>query len=164
MKKTAILTCLICLLSSGAVFAATEDRQGWQPPQPPTAEMIKERKAREAAFEQKLGLTEAQKEKAHKLRVKGHKEMRPVMEKLKAKQQEAEAVKRSRIAIRDQEARLAVLDAEIQKLQKQANAIRKKNMKEFESILTADQKKILKQMKEEGRQKFEQRSKCTDKI
>ena len=29
-------------------------------------------------------------------------------------------------------------------------------MKEFESILTKDQKKILEEMKKEGRQKFEQ--------
>ena len=41
-----------------------------------------------------------------------------------------------------------------EKLEKQANQIRKQNMKDFESILTRDQKKILKQMKKEGRENF----------
>ena len=34
----------------------------------------------------------------------------------------------------------------------------------IKSIKKKAEKKILKRMKEEGRQKFEQRSKCTDKI
>ena len=57
----------------------------------------------------------------------------------------------------------------IQELEKQANSIRKQNMKDFESILTRDQKKILKQMKKEGRQRFEERKKlcpppCPEKV
>jgi hypothetical protein len=39
-------------------------------------------------------------------------------------------------------------------LEKKAHDIRKANMKEFESILTRNQKKILKQMKSEGRKKY----------
>ena len=53
-----------------------------------------------------------------------------------------------------QEEKLAVIDKELAKLEKQANQIRKQNMKDFESILTRDQKKILKQMKKEGRENF----------
>lgn len=126
---------------------------------PSKEEMIQRRKAREAEFEQKLGLTEAQKVKAKELRIKGREKMKPVIEEIKAKKQEAKMVKMSRIAVEFQEEKLAVIDAEIKVLEKKANEIRKQNMKDFESILTREQKKILKQMKKEGRQKFEARCK-----
>ena len=112
------------------------------------------RKAREAAFEKKLGLTEEQKIKARDLRVKGHEKMRPIMEQIKAKKQEAEMVKRSRISVQMQEEKLAKIEIELKALEKQAMEIRKANFKEFESILTKDQRKILKQMKKEGKKKY----------
>ncbi len=181
MKKLAILMCGLCLLSSVSYAAAVDNakavnednkavestvpaNEGIKRERPSKEEMIKLRKAREAAFEQKLGLTEAQKTEARELRLKAHQQMKPIMEQLMAKKQEAEMVKRSRLATWAQEEKLAVLDKEIQDLEKQAGVIRKKNMKEFESILTRDQKKILKQMKKEGRQRFEQRKKeCAEK-
>ena len=156
MKKIAIFVCTLCLMSS-VVFAAEEDFKKPDFKNPPSKEeMIKMRKAREAAFEQKLGLTEAQKAKAKEIRIKGHKEMKPIMDKIRDKKKEAEMVKMSRIAGWVQEERLNALDKDIKNLEKKANAIRKKNMKEFESILTKDQKKILEEMKKEGRQRFEQ--------
>ena len=81
--------------------------------------------------------------------------MKPIMDKIKDKRKEAEMVKMSRIAGWVQEERLNAIDKDIRNLEKKANVIRKKNMKEFESILTKDQKKILEDMKKEGRQKFE---------
>lgn len=156
MKKIAIFVCTLCLMSS-VVFAAEDDFKKPDFKNPPSKEeMIKMRKAREAAFEQKLGLTEAQKAKAKEIRIKGHKEMKPIMDKIRDKKKEAEMVKMSRIAGWVQEERLNALDKDIKNLEKKANAIRKKNMKEFESILTKDQKKILEEMKKEGRQRFEQ--------
>lgn len=154
MKKLVILACALCLMST-AVFAGEEFKRPNCKNPPSKEEMIKMRKAREAAFEQKLGLTEAQKAKAKEIRQKGHKEMKPIMSKLREKRQEADMVKMSRIVGQDQEARLNAIDKDIKNLEKKANVIRKKNMKEFESILTKDQKKILEEMKKEGRQKFE---------
>ena len=154
MKKLVILACALCLMST-AVFASEEFKRPNCKNPPSREEMIKMRKAREAAFEQKLGLTEAQKAKAKEIRQKGHKEMKPIMGKLREKRQEADMVKMSRIVGQDQEARLNAIDKDIKNLEKKANVIRKKNMKEFESILTKDQKKILEEMKKEGRQKFE---------
>lgn len=154
MKKLVILACALCLMST-AVFAGEEFKRPNCKNPPFREEMIKMRKAREAAFEQKLGLTEAQKAKAKEIRQKGHKEMKPIMSKLREKRQEADMVKMSRIVGQDQEARLNAIDKDIKNLEKKANVIRKKNMKEFESILTKDQKKILEEMKKEGRQKFE---------
>lgn len=155
MKKMIILICTLC--STSLLFAMAEEVQPKMMICPPITkeDMIKMRKAREAAFEQKLGLTEAQKIKAHELRKQGYEKMHPIMEQLKSKHQEARMVKMSRIAVQEQEARLAVIDKEIKELEKQASAIRKQNMKDFETILTAEQKKILKNMKKEGRQNFD---------
>ena len=154
MKKLVILACALCLMST-AVFAGEEFKRPDYKNPPSKEEMIKMRKAREAAFEQKLGLTEAQKAKAKKLRIEGHKKMRPVMEEIKSKKQEAEAIKRSKMAIRMQEEKLAKINTDLKVLEKKAHKIRQQNMKDFESILTKDQKKILNQMKEEGRKNFE---------
>lgn len=158
MKKIVILMCAFCVLSTAANAADTtvqKRHEGIKNP-PSKEEMAKIRKAREEAFEQKLGLTEAQKIKARELRQNAHKQMKPVIDELISKKKEARMVKMSRIAVQAQEEKLAVLDKEIQELEKKANGIRKKNMKEFESILTRDQRKILKQMKEEGRKRFEE--------
>ena len=187
MKKLAIMLCALTLMSTAAVKAeetaaapAANTAEKTAPAvnegiktdvkqRPSKEEMMKIRKAREAAFEQKLGLTDEQKAKAKEIRLNGHKQMKPVMEQIFAKKKEAEMVKMSRIATWAQEEKLAAIDKEIQELQKQANSIRKQNMKDFESILTRDQKKILKQMKKEGRQRFEQRQKlcpppCPEKV
>ncbi len=173
MKKLAIMICALCVVSTAAQ-AATEklgtaetkapestsikqeqpaNNEGIKNP-PSKEEMIKKRKAREAAFEQKLGLTEAQKAQVKELRIQGHKKMKPVMEQIKLKKQEARVVKLSRISVEMQEEKLAAIDKDLAKLEKQANEIRKQNMKDFEAILTKDQKKILKQMKKEGRENF----------
>lgn len=118
-------------------------------------QQIKQSRAqREAAFEQKLGLTDAQKTQARELRQKGFEKIKPVMEQIRLKHQEAAAVKRSKIAVQEQELRLTKIDEELKVLEKQAREIRKENMKEFEKILTKEQKKILKEMKKEGRENF----------
>lgn len=157
MKKLAILASALCVFATSgmAVNAAPVAPDNHQPQQMSREEMMKQRKAHEAAFEQKLGLTEAQKAKAKKLRIEGHKKMRPVIEEIKSKKQEAEAIKRSKMAIRMQEEELAKIDTDLKVLEKKAHKIRQQNMKDFESILTKDQKKILNQMKEEGRKNFE---------
>lgn len=168
MKKLAIMMCALCIVSSAAYAATAADKvgeadsktdvqtttnEGIKNP-PSREEMIKLRKEREAAFEQKLGLTEAQKAKVKELRIEGHKKMKPVMEQIKLKRQEARMVKLSRMSVQMQEEKLAVIDKELAELEKQAKEIRKQNMKDFESILTRDQRKILKQMKKEGRENF----------
>ena len=89
MKKLAILASALCIFATSgmAVNAAPVAPDNHQPQQMSREEMMKQRKAHEAAFEQKLGLTEAQKAKAKELRIKGHKKMRPVMEEIKSKKQ-----------------------------------------------------------------------------
>ena len=106
------------------------------------------------AFEKRLGLTEEQKIKAKELRIKAVERMKPVMDEIIAKKQEAKMVKMSRIAVQIQEERLNKIDEELKVLEKKAHDIRKANMKEFESILTRQQKRILKEMKKEGRKNY----------
>lgn len=118
------------------------------------------RMQKEKAFEQRLGLTEQQKAKAKELRIKGHEKIKPVIEEIIAKKQEAKMVKMSRIAVEVQEERLAVIDKELKALEKKAHDIKKSNMKEFESILTRKQRNILKQMKKEGRKKYQENHPC----
>ena len=158
MKKLAVMLCVLGALST-VVIAAEDNTQkvneGIKNP-PTKEEMIAKRQAREAAFEQKLGLTAEQKTKAKEIRQKGHEQLKPLFEQIKLKKQEAEMVKLSRIATWAQEEKLAQIDKEIKDLKKQINEIRKDNMKEFESILTKSQKKTLKQMKNDGRKKYKE--------
>lgn len=164
MKKLAVLICTLCIFS-GAYAAETASYNNSEKNinKPSKEELIQKRKAREAAFEQKLGLTDTQKTKAKELRKKAHEQMKPIIDEIISKKQEAKMVKLSRISVQAQEEKLAVLNKEIQELEKKANEIRKQNMKEFESILTRDQRKILKQMKKDGRKHFEEKHKSFSK-
>ena len=150
MKKMLVLMAVLTL-SLTSVYA----NEGIKQPNQAAQNFAAFKAQKEQAFEKRLGLTEEQKLKAKEIRVKGHEKMKPVMEEIKAKKQEAKMVKMSRIAVQVQEERLAVIDADLKKLEKKAHDIRKSNMKEFESILTREQKKILKQMKKEGRKKYQ---------
>lgn len=151
MKKLLVLMFALSTVMGGALAA---EQQVIKPAETKMVNTQEMRKAREAAFEKKLGLTEEQKVQAREIRIEGHKKMKPIIDQIKAKKKEAEMVKLSRIAVQAQEEKLAVIDAEIKELEKQAMEIRKANFKKFESILTKDQKKILKQMKKEGKKKY----------
>lgn len=150
MKKLLVLMSVLCL-SITAVNAA-EQAQAVQNQQ--VQKQINQRIARENAFERRLELTELQKLKAREIRKTGHEKLKPVIEEIQSKKQEAEMIRRSRMAVQMQEEKLTVIDAELKVLEKKANSIRKSNMKEFESILTRQQKNTLKQMKKEGRKKY----------
>ena len=148
MKKILVLVTAF-ILTSGLVFATENTTVDID-----KSKVVNARVQREKAFEKRLGLTEEQKVKAKEIRIKGQEKIKPVMEEIKAKKQEAKMVKMSRIAVQVQEERLSAIDSELKILEKKAHDIRKANMKEFESILTKKQKKILKQMKKEGRKKY----------
>ena len=151
MKKTLIIACLFCLTISAA--NATEQNNAVSTNH---AQKIAAAKMhRDNAFERRLDLTEVQKLKARQIRQEGHEKLRPVIEQIKSKKQEAEMIRRSRMAVQMQEEKLTVIDAELKVLEKKANDIRKANMKEFESILTRQQKRTLKEMKKEGRKRYQ---------
>lgn len=160
------MTCAICVMA-GAANAANDaavkvekfQRPNIEGKAPSAEQMQRIRRAHENAFEQKLGLTEVQKLKARELRKNGHEKMKPVMDDIRAKKQEAEAVRNSKLTVEAQEEKLTAIDKDLAVLQKKANEIRKQNMKDFEAILTKDQKKTLKNMKKEGRKNFDKQRK-----
>ena len=174
MKKLLITTCAMCIFIGAAnaapANAINEGIKGNNPdkfakkPQierkAVTPEQMKQiRKAHENAFEQKLGLSEVQKLKARELRKSGHEKIKPLMEQIRAKKQEAEKIRRSDLTVQAQEEKLTAIDKELQVLEKQMQQIRKQNMKDFEAILNKDQKKTLKNMKKEGRKNFDKQKK-----
>ena len=153
MKKTIALLFLLCLTLS--VNAAEEVKPLNVTKQAEMQARMQEHKVqKEIAFERRLNLTEVQKLKAREIRKNGHEKLKPVLEQIVGKKKEAEMIRRSRMAVQMQEEKLVVIDAELSVLEKKAQSIRKSNMKEFESILTRDQKRILKEMKKEGRKRY----------
>ena len=171
MKKMFILSAILCFLTTTS--QATEAQKIVRPNA--TQKFIQEQKVEkniqqkadfekmkrkhDMMFEQKLKLTEVQKLKARNIRKQGHEALEPIMNEIRNKKQEAEMVRRSRIAVQVQEERLTAIDKELAILEKKANEIRKNNMKEFESILTKEQKKNLKEMKKDGRKRFAEKHK-----
>ena len=156
MKKF-VIAMFALILTSACTKAIAVEKCGNCPPAPPSVQdKAAIRAQREAAFEKRLGLTEEQKAQARELRKAGHEKLKPIMDEIRSKRQEAEMVKLSRIAVQAQEEKLMAIDEELKVLEKKAHEIRKANMKEFESILTKQQKKILKEMKQEGRKRYQQ--------
>lgn len=144
MKKLFSLTILALILTfnSSGVFA-----ENIQPR--PTREQMRQK------FEQRLNLTDKQKEQARAIHQKGREQIKPIVAQIEQKRQEIEAVRLSRIDTKTQEERINKLIEEINELDKKAHEIRKANSHEFEKILTKKQKNELAQMKAEGRARYE---------
>ena len=162
MKKFLLLMSVIALTMSTQAFAA-ETAADKTPVKPktecnkPCDNMHKPpmNHPDKAAFEKRLKLTDAQKAQAKEIHKKGFDEIKPIMDKMKLKREEIEAVKRSSTTPEAQAEKIVQLKKEMRELKNQARTIQMKNMKEFEAILTDKQKKELKKIKEEGRKKFE---------
>lgn len=166
MKKLLLLAGILTLTMSNSVFAAEAFEPGMpikpmpQCNKPCPDEMHRPPMApNRVNFEKRLNLTEAQKTQAKAIHEKGFKEIKPIMDKLQLKHEEIEAVKRSRLAPEAQAEKIVQLRKECRELKHQAREIQKKNMKEFEAILTDKQKKELQKIKEEGRKNFEKNHK-----
>ena len=151
MKKILTILGVIFLISTEVSAAECFKGPCGNPPPPPTKQEMAQR---EKAFEQRLGLSEEQKAQAKLLRKQGFEKIKPVIDKLKARENEFEMVKGSTLAQEEKDTKLNTLKEDIIGLKKQAHDIRKENMKEFESILTPEQKKIFKEMKQEGKRNF----------
>lgn len=168
MKKTLILASFVVFATIPAVFA-NDGSEAVQPSQRPAFEQPrpefgqqrppKRPDVHRQKFEERLKLTDEQKAQAKELHQKGLEQMKPIMEQIKTKKEEARAVKLSRIAVEEQEAKLQKIREEIRALNKQAHELRMKNMKDFENILTKKQKKELEKIKKEGRKNFEKHHK-----
>ena len=143
MKKILVLLLAVYLSSVTVQAKIPEDTMKNRPPMPPRM-TEQERAQRESAFEQRLGLTEEQKQKSKELRLEGRDKIKPVIEKMKSREAEIEMVKKSKLSQQEQENKLNSLNADLKSLRKQAHDIRVENMKSFEEILTPEQKQTLK--------------------
>ena len=174
MKKTIALAAFIALASTLSCYAAdtAKNEAPLKPdvektaPAPdfkgprhhhrgPSPEVMQKKKAE---FENRLKLTDEQKQEAKELRIKSHEQMKPIIEEIKAKRGEIKTIKEQSLTQSEKE-QIQALKNEIRELDKQIRYLRIKNMKDFESILTEKQQKELKKMKEEGRKNFEKRHK-----
>lgn len=100
-------------------------------------------------LEEELNLTDAQKAKAKANRIKGRKEMKPIMDEIRAKKEAVLDVMDSDLSQEEQQLKIKDLQNDIKKLHEKANAVRKNNMNEFEKILTKEQKAKFEKMKKE---------------
>lgn len=106
-------------------------------------------------FNKTLGLTDEQVAKAKEIRAQGHNKMKPLMEKKKAKFQEMRTLEaNSSMSVKAQDKKAEALRNDMRKIDQQMRQIRRDNEKEFEAILTPEQKIKLEQIKEEGRKHF----------
>lgn len=164
MKKTLMIAGLMSLLLVSTVtFAAdtaqtekavtnpTANNEQIRPPRPPKFD-----KQKMEEFQNKLGLTDEQKAKAKLIHEQGREQMKPVMDKMMAKHEAIKAIKENTALTEEQKtAQIEQQVKELKALKQHSRELREKNMKEFENILTKDQKKTLTKMKEEGRKNFD---------
>ena len=150
MKKLLPIMFLTAVLTFGASAVMADETPDKLPQKPPKEQCLKQRQS----FEKRLNLTEKQKEKAKKIHQKGAKQMKPLMGKRNELRKEIAQIKKSEL---DENAKKEQIDKkfkQMRELDKKAHEIRKANSKEFEKILTKDQKQELEKMKAEGRKNF----------
>lgn len=159
MKKTLILASILALTIPAAIASPLNCPAGkFQKMEcscnPSDIETHKQRmEARKAKFEKRLNLTEEQKVKAKELRLKGHEEMKPLIIQLRAKKEQKKALLEKQC----NKAEMIKLNGEIRTLKTQIRELHKKNIAEFEKILTKNQKNELQKMKKEGKKKYEKK-------
>ena len=100
-------------------------------------------------MEEYLNLTEQQKAQVKANRIKSRKAMKPIMNSINDKREAILDVMDSDLPKAQQEAKIKTLKSDIKALRQQADKIREQNMKDFESILTKEQKTKLEQFKKE---------------
>ena len=98
-------------------------------------------------LEEELKLNDSQKAQAKANRIKTRKEMKPIMDEIRTKKEAILDIIDSDLTQEEQQKKIKPIRDEIKALYKKANALREKNMKEFEKILTRTQKSKFEQLK-----------------
>ena len=168
MKKTLLLATILTLGATTMAYAGPQGCPGGGPQgfPPPPCGMHKPCKKcpPRINLDEKLKLTEQQKAKAKEIRMQGRDEMEPIMNAIKTKHEQKQLIKHSKdITTEAKLEQIEKLNNQINALQKQARDLRMKNEKEFESILTASQKKQLDKLKEEGKKNAMKNRKAAQK-
>lgn len=170
MKKKMIMSAIavvILTLSSSSAFAACPLTDKYASPSgakfghssPPcwakakdVEKMKKIHEKRKAEMDYRLKLTEEQKKLAEQNRLEGRKQLKPIIDEIRAKKaKKVEIFNSTSISKEDKEKQIYALRCEIKELKAKANKLREENMKAFEAILTDKQKKELEKIKQEHR-------------
>ena len=156
MKKSLIIVGLAAsiMLTSTIANASTTPANTDKQPVGVEKQLPKkhDKKMKHSPIDERLKLTDEQKQQAHEIRMKGHKEMKPIFDKIKAKKEEMKQIANNpKLSEEQKTKKIDALEIEILKLKQQARKVRIKNAKEFEAILTPEQKAEFNKMKEEGR-------------
>lgn len=155
MKKSIILSgVLSVLMLSSAAFADTQNTKS-VPNVKKTCPCAKQMppKGERPDIGARLNLTEEQKKQAHEIRMQGHEKMKPIFEKMQVTKQEIRKIKESELAQEEKDAKILPLKDELKKLVQEAKKVRIENTKQFESILTDEQKVEFEKIKQEGRER-----------
>lgn len=157
LLSAALIMCVVLSVQTCANAAGTAQT-------PSQAKFVKhhakDKEQMRKQFEDRLKLTDKQKEKAKKLHEKGRAQMEPVMKQMKSKYEQMQSIQQSEMTQDEKEKALEQVRVEIKALNKQVKEVRKKNSEDFEKILNKDQKAELDKMKSEGRAKFEREHKA----
>ena len=157
MKKTLILASVAALMLSTTMAIAdttkTTDNIVKKECNCKKDQRPNKQKMQRPNLDEKLNLTEEQKKQAHDIRMQGHEKIKPIVEKMKAKHAEIKKIAESNLSDTQKEKKINKLEKDLLELKQQARKIRTENMKEFETILTPEQKTEFEKLKKEGRAK-----------
>lgn len=153
-----------CPLSDKSCPPVVEDGLS-QPPLPPgmTTEKMEKMKQfhqkKKAEIDARLKLTEEQKKCCEQNRLEGRKLIKPIWDEIRAKKAKICEICSSTLPQAEKDKQVCCLKSEIKDLKCKADKIREENMKAFEAILTPQQKSEFEKIKQERKQKMEQRFK-----
>lgn len=154
MKKVCLL--LACIISLSASVQTVQAHNGMPPKRPPCGEHMNGVPIPPPDFA-KLKLTDNQKAKLDANQKASREKIKPIFNKLKENKTRIDVIKASTTMTEDQKVqKIMAIKKENRELRKQANEIREADMKYFESILTAKQKKTFEKIKQKQMKKMEQ--------
>ena len=135
-----------------------EFRKGHPDMMRPPFHSKEEMQAKKAEIDKRLNLTDKQKQQIEKNKQKDREKIKPVMEKMKAKHEELHKIYTDESLTKEQKDKKAeAVKKDLNKLRTQADNCRKQNMKNFESVLTKDQKIEFEKIKQEQKAEMEKR-------
>ena len=114
--------------------------------------------AKKLEFEKRLNLTEEQKLQIEKNKQKDKEKIKPLFEEMKVKRGELRSIRLNpSLSELEKSKKSAVIEKELIDLRVKADELRVNNMKNFENILTKEQKMEFAKIKEEQKKEMEER-------
>ena len=154
MKKVLLSLLVFSFLVTGSAYAETNYQLKNNEKSSVTKPNKQEMQKRRESFEKRLNLTEEQVKLAKTQRENTREKMYPLMLQLKQKYSELSLLPKENLIEELKIEKEKNIKKDIKDLEKQIHELKVQNMRDFESILTAKQRKELIRMKQEGRKNF----------